>query len=330
MILKTFELNKITNKATLFLLYGKNEGLKSECISEILKKNDGKIFNYDEKQIKDEIENFYENILSGSLFENSKIIIINRASDKIVEIIQELINRNITNTKVIINADILEKKSKLRSLFEKKQDLICIPTYPDNNDTLSKLSAAFFRKENITISQQNINLIVEKCNGDRNSLKNELNKIKNYLINKKKISSKEILKIINLSENYELSELIDNCLAKNKNKITNILNENNYNTDDCIIILRTFLSKAKRILKLAIQLEQNKDINKTINSARPPIFWKDKEIVKVQLNKWKPNQVKKLINDISNTELEIKKNYNNSIFIITNFLFEQSYTQINN
>ena len=330
MILKTFELNKITDQATFFLLYGKNEGLKTECINEILKKNDGKIFNYDEKQIKDEIENFYENILSGSLFENSKIIIINRASDKIVEIIQELINRNITNTKIIINADILEKKSKLRSLFEKKQDLICIPTYPDNNDTLSKLSATFFRKENITISQQNINLIVEKCNGDRNSLKNELNKIKNYLINKKKISSEEILKIINLSENYELSELIDNCLAKNKNKVTNILNENNYNSDDCIIILRTFLSKAKRILKLAVQLEQNKDIFKTINSARPPIFWKDKEIVKIQLNKWKPNQIKRLINEITNIELEIKNNYNNSILIIKNFIFEQSYTQINN
>ena len=330
MILKTFELNKITNQATFFLLYGKNEGLKTECINEILKKNDGKIFNYDEKQIKDEIENFYENILSGSLFENSKIIIINRASDKIVEIIQELINRNITNTKIIINADILEKKSKLRSLFEKKQDLICIPTYPDNSDTLSKLSAAFFRKENITISQQNINLIVEKCNGDRSSLKNELNKIKNYLINKKKISSEEILKLINLSENYELSELIDNCLAKNKKKVTNILNENNYNSDDCIIILRTFLSKAKRILKLAVQLEQNKDIYKTINSARPPVFWKDKEIVKIQLNKWKPNQIKKLINDISNIELEIKNNYNNSILLITNFIFEQSYTEINN
>ena len=325
MILKTFELNKITDNAIFFLLYGKNEGLKAECINEILKKNDGNIFNYDEKQIKDEIENFYENILSGSLFESSKIIIINRVSDKIIEIIQELINRNITNTKIIINADILEKKSKLRSLFEKKKNLICIPTYPDNNDTLSKFSAAFFRRENITISQQNINLIVEKCNGDRLNLKNELNKIKNYLINKKKISSEEILKLINLSENYELSELIDNCLAKNKNKITNILNENNYNSDDYMIILRTFLSKAKRILKLAVHLEQNKDINKTINSARPPIFWKDKEIIKVQLNKWKPNQIKKLINDISNIELEVKKNYKNSIFIITNFIFEQSY-----
>jgi len=330
MILKTFELNKITDNKKFFLLYGKNEGLKTECIDEILKKNDGKVFNYDEKQIKDEIENFYENVLCGSLFESSKIIIIDRVSEKIIEIIQDLINRNITNTKIIINAGILETKSKLRTLFEKNEDLICIPTYPDNNDTLSKLSTAFFRKENITISQQNINLIVERCNGDRNNLKNELNKIKNYLTNKKKISSEEILKIINLSENYELAKLIDNCLAKNKGKIISILNENNYNTDDCIIILRTFLSKTKRILKLAVELEQNKDINKTINSARPPIFWKDKEIVKIQLNKWRPNQLKKLIIDIGNIELELKKNYNNSILLITNFIFEQSFSKINN
>ncbi len=208
MILKTFELNKISDNKNFFLLYGKNEGLKTECINKILKKNDGKVFNYDEKQIKDEIENFYENILSGSLFESSKIIIINRISEKIVEIIQDLIDRNITNTKIIINAGVLETKSKLRALFEKNQDLICIPTYPDNSDTLTKLSADFFKKENISISQQNINLIVEKCNEDRNNLKNELNKIKNYLTNKKKISSKEILKIINLSENYELTKII--------------------------------------------------------------------------------------------------------------------------
>ena len=330
MILKTFELNKITNNKNFFLLYGKNEGLKTECIDEILKKNDGKVFNYDEKQIKDEIENFYENVLSVSLFESSKVIIINRVSEKIIEIIQDLINRNITNIKIIINAGILETKSKLRILFERNKDLICIPTYPDNSDTLSKLTATFFKREKISISQQNINLIVEKSNEDRNNLKNELNKIKNYLTNKKKISSEEILKIINLNENYELSKLIDNCLAKNKSKIINILNENNYNADDCISILRTFLSKANRVLKLAVQLEQNKDINKTINSARPPIFWKDKEIVKIQLNKWRPYQLKKLIMDISNIELEVKKNYNNSILLITNFIFEQSFSKINN
>ena len=330
MILKTFELSKIKNDTIFYLLYGKNEGLKLECINKIINKNNGKIYNYDEKQIRNETENFYENILSGSLFESSKIIIINRASDKIYEIIKDLINRNIQNVKIIINSGILETKSKIRSLFEKQKDLICIPTYPDNNDTLSKLAVNFFRDEKISISQQNINLIIEKCNGDRSYLNNELNKIKNYTSGKKKISSEEILKLVNLSENFALSELIDNCLAKNKNKITNILNENNYNTEDCIIILRTFLSRAKRILKLAIEFEKNKDINKTINSAKPPIFWKEKDIVRIQLNKWKPEKIKELINGINNIELETKKNHNNSILILTNFILEKGCLDINN
>ncbi len=330
MIIKTFELSKISNNIIFFLLYGKNEGLKTECINKILDKSDGKIFYYDEKQIKDETETFYENILSNSLFESRKIIIINRASDKIHDIIQDLIGRDINNIKIIINAGILETRSKLRSLFEKKKDLICIPTYPDNNEILSKIASNFLRKENISVSQQNVNLIVEKCSGDRNNLYNELNKIINYATNGKKISSQEIVRLINLSENYGLSELVDNCLAKNKNKIVNILNENNYNAEDCIIILRTFLSKAKRILKLAIQFRQNKDINKTINSAKPPIFWKDKDIVKVQLNKWKPDKLTELIENINNIEIEIKKNYNNSILIITNFILEKSSSDINN
>ena len=324
MILKSFELSKTLEDKKFYLLYGKNEGLKTECINEILTRNDGKIFYYDENQIKDKIEPFYDNILSGSLFENKKIILIKRASDKIYDVVKDLIDRNISQIKVIINAGILETRSKLRSLFEKDKDLICIPTYPDNNETLTKLTSTFLRKENISISQQNINLIVQRCNGDRNNLKNEIEKIKNFIKNKKKISSEEILKLTNLSENFGLSELIDNCLAKNKSKIINILNENNYGTEDCIIILRTFLSKAKRILKLSIELEKNQDLNKTINTAKPPIFWKDKEIIKVQLSKWKPNKIKELIKNINNVELEIKKNYNNSILIVTNFVLEKS------
>ena len=330
MIYKAFELKKIPDNAIFYLLYGKNEGLKKDCVNEILKKNDGKVFNYEEKQIKDETGSFYENILSGSLFESNKIFIINRASDKIFETIQDLIDRKIKNIKIIINAGILETRSKLRSLFEKNKDLVCVPTYPDNNNTLTKLTAFFFKKENIAISQQNINMIVDKCNGDRNNLNNELNKIKNYTLSKKKISAQEIFRLINLSENHELSELIDSCLAKNKSKTINILNENNYNAEDSIVILRTFLSKAKRILKLAIQLNQNKDINKTINSAKPPIFWKEKEILRVQLEKWKPNKIEDLIKDLNDIELKIKQNYNYSTLIITNFILEQSLTKINN
>ena len=250
---------------------------------------------------------------------------INRASDKIYNVIYDLIDRNINNTKIIINAYTLDIKSKLRSLFEKNKDLICIPTYPDNNETLSRLAATLFREENISISQQNVNLIVEKCNGDRKNLKSEFEKIKNFVKNKKKISNKEILKIINLAENYKLSELIDNCLTKDKKKIINILNDNNYSAEESVTILRTFLLKTKRILKLATELQRNNDINKTVNSARPPIFWKDKEVVKVQLKKWSPKEIKELIKNINDVELEIKKNYNNSVLIVTDFILEKSH-----
>ena len=330
MIIKTFEINKIQQDINFYLLYGKNEGLKSECINEIIKSTNSKILNYDEKEIQDDKEIFYENILSGSLFENKKIIIINRATDKIYDTISELIEKNISDVKILLNSGILEKKSKLRSLFEKKKNLICIPTYPDNIEILTKLASNFFKIEKISISQLNINLIVNKCSGDRNNLKNELEKIKIYSEKKKNITTEEILKLVNLSENYGYSELIDNCLAKNENKIVNILNENNFSNEDCIIILRTFLIKAKKILKLSIELEKNNDINKTITAAKPPIFWKDKELVKTQLLKWKPENIKKLIYLLNNIELKIKKNFNNSILIVTNFILEQVSSEANN
>tara|TARA_B100001287_G_C22668628_1_gene524094 strand:+ start:1058 stop:2050 length:993 start_codon:yes stop_codon:yes gene_type:complete len=330
MIIKTFEISKIKNDINFFLFYGKNEGLKDELIKEVLKKSIGNIFSYDEKQIQDEKNIFFENILSGSLFDENKIIIINRASDKISEIILEILEKKIGNIRIIINSGILEKKSKLRSLFEKDKYLACVPTYPDNNETLSKIAITFFNQEKISISQENVNLIVNKCSGDRNNLKNELGKIKIFTKNRKKITSEEILKLINLSENYGYSELIDNCLAKNKNKIINILNENNFSNEDSIIILRTLLIKAKKILKLSEEFERNNDVNKTISLAKPPIFWKDKEIVKKQLSKWKPNKIRELIYLINEIELQIKKNFNNSILIITNFVLEQGCSELNN
>ena len=306
MIIKSYEINKIISNYNFYLFYGKNQGLKEDHIKEIIKNNQGKVFNYDEKQIQEEKQIFFENILSGSLFENNKIIIINRASDKIYPIIQEIIERDIKSVKIIINSGLLEKKSKLRSLFEKEKNLICIATYPDNNETLSRLTAIFFKNEKISISQENINLIVSKCNGDRHNLNNELEKIKNYSLNKKGISTHEILKIINLSENYGFSELIDNCLAKNKNKIMTILNENNFSNEDCIIILRTFLIKAKKILKLSLELEKNGDLNKTIAAAKPPIFWKDKEIIIKQAKKWNLPKIRKILNKTYNLEFKIK------------------------
>ena len=331
MIVKPYELNKIERDLRFFLFHGKNEGLKNQHIKQLLdKNNNSNNIKYDEKEILENEDIFFDSILSNSLFESEKSIVINRSTDKIFEIITNLIERNIDGITIVINSSVLEKKSKLRKLFEKEKNLACIATYPDTNEILSNLALTFFKKIGVSISRQNVNLIVDKCGGDRLNLENELEKIKFYLTEKKSISTEEILKLINLSENHTFYELIDNCLAKNKNKTINILNENSFSNEDCIIILRTFLFKAKKILGLSIEYEKNKDINKTINSAKPPIFWKEKDIIKTQLNKWNPEKIKELIYLINDIELQIKKDYNNSILIVTDFILAQGYSEISN
>ena len=330
MIIKSFEINKINfNQNKLVLFYGKNEGFKNEATNNLIKDKD-EITKYEEKEVLENINDFIESILSKSLFESEKIIIIKRVTDKILKIIDEIDSKNIEDIKIILNADNLEKKSKLRSLFEMDKKYICVPFYPDTDQTLSKLTYDFLRKKNISISPSNINLIVNKCNGDREILLNELNKIEFFSKNGKKITAEIIAKLTNLIENHGISGLIDNCLAKNKKKIVNILNENNFNNDDCILITRTFLNKAKKILKLSSEFQNNKNIDLTISSAKPPIFWKDKEITKQQIYKWTPENIKQLIYKLSEIELLIKKNINNSINLITDFILNQASSNTNN
>jgi DNA polymerase III subunit delta len=330
MIIKSFEINKINfDQNKLILFYGKNEGFKNEATNNLIKNKD-EVAKYEEKEILENINNFIESVLSKSLFESEKIIIIKRVTDKILKIIDEIDSKNIEDIKIILNADNLEKKSKLRSLFEKNKKYICVPFYPDTDQTLTKLAYNFFKKKNISISPSNINLIVNKCNGDREILLNELNKIEFFSKNGKKITAENIAKLTNLIENHGISELIDNCLAKNKKKIVNILNENNFNNEDCILITRTFLNKAKKILKLSSEFQNNKNIDLTISSAKPPIFWKDKEITKQQIYKWTPENIRQLIYKLSEIELLIKKNINNSINLITDFILNQTSSNTNN
>ena len=329
MILKSYEIKKINQNVNhLILFYGKNEGLKNEALN-ILIKDKNNILIYDEKEILDNENNFIENILSKSLFEQTKFVTIKRATDKILKIIETLFSKNLEEVTIILNSDNLEKKSKLRSFFEKDKKLVCVPFYPDTEQTLSKLAYNFLKDKKISISSSNINLVVNKCGGDRETLINEIQKIEYFCKNGKKIDSENISKLINLIENHSVSELVDNCLAKNNKKIINILNENNFSNEDCIMIIRSFLIKAKKLLILSTTFEINKNIDLTISSAKPPIFWKEKEITKQQIYKWKPKNIKKLIYTLGETELQIKKNINNSINLITDFILNQASTETN-
>ena len=326
MILKTYDLDK-NIKSKIFLFHGVNEGQKEEILDNKFKPIFGdNISQYYEKEIFYNIESFYDQILSGSFFEKNKLIIIKDASDKIKDEIVILKEKKLDDIKIVLISNLLDKRSKLRNLFEKDKDLVSIAFYSDNNQLLSSITKSFFSKKKISVSQESINLLVNRACGERKNLNNELQKIESFLINKNKISIEEIHELTNLSENFSINELVDNCLAKNKKKTIYILNENNFSFEDAIIIIRTFLIKTKRLIKLIQNLQTNKDIDKTIVNFKPAIFWKDKELVRNQIKIWTLEKTYKLIDEIDTIELNIKKNSINSLNILFDFILTTAKT----
>ena len=322
MIVKTYEVSrKKFDKQNFFLIYGENEGQKNEII-QLLKKNfKGQTESYDETQILNNKELFYEKIFNQSLFEKEKIIIINRCSEKIYEVAEDILDKQISDTKILFKANVLEKKSKLRNLFEKNKELVVIPTYKDTPVTLVEIAKKFFYNYKISISQETINLLVNRCNGDRGHLKSELDKILIYIQDKKNITLDEIYKLTNLVENFHISELVNNSLSKNLQKTSEIISESNYRSEDGILILRTFLQKAKRLLNLYEQ-DVNRNYENLINNYSPPIFWKEKPIVKKHLESWSKPKIETLITKINKLEIFLKKNSSIGLMLVFNFIYE--------
>ncbi len=325
MIVKSFEIKKNIDKKKIYLIYGENEGLKEDIISEInINFSKESIIKYNEKEILNNIDPFYNNLFSHSFFENEKLIIIDDITDKFSDKIEEILQKKIHDITLILVSKNLDKRSKIRALFEKGKELICIPVYKDDKRTLLNIGYAFFKSKKINISTESINLIVERSSEDRKNLKNELDKIATFYESEKKIELEDLIKLTNLSENYSINKIVDFSLAKETKQTLRALNENVFSSEDVIIIIRAFLIKSKRLLKLTKEFEKSNNLDQTILSSKPPIFWKDKEIVKKQLRIWKNERVKKLIEEINNTELQIKKNTESSINLIKNFIIEQS------
>jgi len=324
MIIKSYELKKfLSKKINIFLFYGQN----SELIDETLQKEITPAFtknsySYDEAEILSNKSAFEESVFNKSFFESEKLIIINRVTDKILELIKDIREKEDNDLKIILKSGVLERKSKLRNFFEKNNDLIIIPFYEDNHQTLMFFAQNFCKENKIKISTQNINFILEKVKGNRLNLKNELEKIKYFSQSKSLVEFDDLLKIISSSEDYKISELTDYCLAKNKNKTIKILNDNNSTLEDNVLILKSFLYKLKRLEKLKKEIEIKKNQDQVISSYKPIIFWKDKDIIKKQLNTLTMKDIKSFRKKIITLELLIKKNSNISSEITNNFIFE--------
>ena len=322
MIIKPFEINKVKGiNKKIFLFYGDNIGQKDEIIRDyFLKSFDGEVMRIAENEVLNRADYLISELLNNSLFNEDKLIIISQVTHKIFNFVEEVKEREIKNVKIILISESLDKKSKLRSLFEKDKKLYCVPFYEDNEQSLNLIANNFFKSRNIKISREIINLIIERCKGDRGNLKNELSKIENFSYGKKSINIKDVVLLTNISKNYSVNELVDSYLAKNTKKIYRILNENIFSNEDCILILRSLLSKSKRLLKLREQFDKKESIEDVVSNFRPPIFWKDKDNVKKQIQSWSLKEVRNLVYKTSDIEILVKKNSSNSVNFIRDFV----------
>ena len=330
MIVKSLDLKKNLKNSKNFLLYGINTGLIDQIINDTLKPSFSKnIYNYDEQEILFNQSQFEEEILNKSFFENDKLIIINRATDKIKSILERVIKKEISDLTIIVRSGVLEKKSKLRNFFEKEKNTIAVAYYEDGYRELNSIIQKFFYDKKIKVSSQSINILIERSKGNRVNLINELDKISNYLLNKNNINYEEICKLTNLSENHKISDLTDYALANNKLKTLNIINENILTSEDYVLISKNFLYKLKRLRKLKKELEENKNIESVILSYKPTIFWKEREIVKSQLKILSLEKINMLATKVNNLEKLVKENSKISGILISNFVLELLSTSSN-
>lgn len=322
MIIKSFELNKINfSKYNLFLLYGKNEGLKEEIIeNKFTKKLDGQIDRYDENEFILNKETIISEIMNKSFFNDARVIIISRVSEKILKHVEEVLEKDLADVKIILKSSVLDKRSKLRMIFEKNESLVTIPFYEETKINLSKIIAEFLKNNDIKLSMESVNLLTSRASGDSKNLKIELDKILNFSLSNKSINYEQVKKLCNLAENYGTDKLADDYLTKNKKNVAKILNENIFSDEDCVLILRTILNKSKRLLNIIKKYEEINDLEKAISSSKPPIFWKDKETVKIQVNKWNFIDLKNKIYEINNIEAVIKNSSKNSLNILSDFV----------
>ena len=312
MILKSFEIEKnikILLRYRIILIYGENIGLKESFKGKIISlfkdKEIVKLYNEDISKNKDIIINEAKNI---SLFTKDKVIIFNQASDKILSDIQYIL-RNENQTKIILFADILEKKSKLRSFFEKEKTIALIPCYNDNEITLRRLVQSEL-KDYKNLNSDVVTMVINYSNLDRKNIMSNLEKIKIYF-EKKILSQDELETLLNSDRNELFENIRDAALSGDKSRLNGLFNNFVFNKEETFLYLNAINQRLIKIKEIQDQNAVHNNLELTFNKMRPPIFWKDKPTYMKLLKKWDKKRVLEAIIYLGKIEKEIK--YNSSI-----------------
>ena len=310
MILKSYIVEQdvsILNKFQAFLFYGENDGVKDDVKLQLKELNkDHEIITFFENEIIKNKNILYENIINESLFNKSKIIFIYSTTDKIYKEISEGLKKNNSNLKICIFAETLDKKSKLRTLFEKDKKLAVIPCYEDNDRTLiNYISKELNGFKGIT--GELINLIITNSNSNRKIIQIELTKIKEFFSDKI-INKGHLSEILNIKNNSNFDKIRDNVLIGKNDKVNGLLSEIDFLPEDSFLYLNSLNYRILKLIEIKKTSKEFSDDEETLNKIKPPIFWKDKPIYLQQLKKWDLKKLVKAANEIGETEVLMKKN----------------------
>ena len=307
MIYKSYLIEQNINllDKNLFLFYGENLGLKNELKDKIKFQNkNADIINLSQDDIISNIDNFFNEILNISLFDEKKIYFINQVNDKILDAIK-IIEPKIDNQKIYLISESLDKRSKIRNYFEKSNNCGVVACYNDNEISFKKIIIE--RLKNYKgVTAENINLISDKCNFNRDKLNNELDKIYTFFLGKN-IDRHKLEILLDNKINNDFSLLKDEAFNGNKIETNKLLSDTIIDSEKNVLYLNIInqrLLKLNEIFKLIGQTS----LEKAIDMLKPPIFWKDKPAFLKQAKKWNMNKIKKILNKTYNIELEIKSN----------------------
>jgi len=296
---------EILNQEPL-LIYGENIGLKNEFKKQIKKNNqNSEILNLTQEEILQKKEIFFADIYNVSLFEKSKIYLINNSNDKFLDTIKEIEKNNIKDCKIYLFSDVLEKKSKLRNFFEKLKIGGSIACYGDNEITIRKIITNNLRGFK-GLTPQNINMIISSCNLDRDKLSNELNKIITFFSDKT-IEDAKLEQLLNIKVNENFNILKDEALNGNKNQTNKLLSNTQIDTEKNILYLNIINQRLNKLSEIN-ELVRTSSLENVLNTIRPPIFWKDKPFLLMQARKWSNKKIRNILNQTYSLEIQIKSN----------------------
>ena len=319
MIIKSYLFEKnvsLLDKYFAILIYGENIGMKDDIkmqIKEYLKNYEKITFTQDEILKKNNI--LTEQIENISLFNDKKVIFIIEASDKIKDLVNEILEKENSNIKIFLFASNLEKRSTLRKIFEKSDKVGIAACYQDNDRTLSE----YVRKKlegYAGLTQQVINFLVNNSGFDRKTLSHEINKIKSFFLDKK-INFDSLPELLNNNNNLDFNNVRDSCLGGDKEELNRNLGNIIFQSENSYFYLGILANRIEKLTNISIGFEKEKSIEKAIDKLRPPIFWKDKPIIFKQMKKWnlkKLNEAKKIIFE-AELQIRVNTNLNNNILI---------------